>query len=93
MKNNIIVYITNKLEWTKQLFWEIGWMSIQFIKGDIKGGIEMTYWIRIHLSYKGNCIRKNVPFWTKVKIASVTIFGILITAIFIYGLKICISYC
>jgi hypothetical protein len=58
LKPLLVLYgvISNMLDWTEHLFWEIGWMSIQFFKGNIDGAIEMTYWIRIHLTYSGKTI-------------------------------------
>lgn len=51
--------IASMFDWTEHLFWEIGWMIIQFCKGNIEGAIEMTYWIRIHLAYSGKCVSKS----------------------------------
>jgi hypothetical protein len=84
-------YIINKIEWTEHLFWELGWMYLAFLKGNFDGGVEMYYWIIVHLTYKGECTGKiKIPFWQIVKNKLVVLIGIVITfgLLFIIGTSI-----
>ena len=78
--SNLGAVVASKLDWFEHLFWEIGWMVIQLLKWNIDGVIEMTYWIRIHLSFSGKCMRKSkLSFKQQVKNKCVAGFGLLIT--------------
>lgn len=79
-QSNIGTVIASKLDWIEHLFWEIGWMVIQLLKGNIDGAIEITYWIRIHLSFSGKCVGKSkLSFKQQVKNKCVAGFGIMVT--------------
>ena len=80
--------IASIFDWFEHLLWEVGWMIIQFCKGNIEGAIEMTYWIRIHLTYSGKCVSKSklsLKQWVQNKcvemVGALAIFGL----IFIVG--------
>jgi len=75
--------IASIFDWFEHLLWEVGWMSIQLLKGNIDGAIEMTYWIRIHLTYSGKCVSKSkLSFKQQVKNKCVEMVG----ALAIFGL-------
>ena len=81
----LVGVIASIFDWFEHLFWEIGWMSIQLLKGNIDGAIEMTYWIRIHLTYSGKCVGKSkLSFKQQVKNKCVAVFGLLITVGFLF---------
>lgn len=85
--------ISSKLDWIEHLFWEIGWMAIQLLKGNIDGAIEMTYWIRIHLSFSGKCVGKSkLSFKQQVKNKCVAVFGLLITVGFLFAAQKFVAY-
>lgn len=86
--------ISSKFGWIEHLFWEIGWMSIQLLKGNIDGAIEMTYWIRIHLSFSSKCVGKSkLSFKQQVKNKCVAVFGLLITVGFLFVAQKFVAYC
>lgn len=43
--------------WWKQLFWMIGKFIEYLVCFEFDYAIETTYWIRIHLTYKGTRIK------------------------------------
>ncbi|MBA7627100.1 hypothetical protein ES703_34562 [subsurface metagenome] len=70
----------NKLHWFKHLFWMLGNMYLNFLKGDIKNAIDSYYWIRIHVTYKSKLVKyTKSPFWQRMKMNTIVIFGILFT--------------
>jgi len=80
MKKSLIVIF-----WFEHLFWMLGKMYINFLKGDFKNCAECYYLVFIHLKYKSNLIDYEKPsFWQRVKIRIVTTFGILFTGFLLY---------
>ena len=85
--------IASIFDWFEHLLWEVGWMSIQLLKGNIDGAIEMTYWIRIHLTYSGKCVSKSkLSFKQQVKNKCVAVFGLLITVGFLFVAQKFVAY-
>ena len=69
----------NIFDWFEYLFFGIGLMTIQFIKGNIDGAVEITYWVRIHLSYRGKCVGKSkLSFIHIVKNKLIELLGIIV---------------
>jgi len=78
--NSLTTFIYSMLDWIVYLFWEIGWMTIQLLKGNINGTIEMLYWIRIHLTYDGKYISKTKLSLTQIiKNICIEIVGLIVT--------------
>ena len=79
--------------WIKHLFWLLGKMYINFLKGDIRSGKDSFNWIKLHVSYKGKLVGYNPPpFWQRVKVDIVTSFGLLFTIFLIFIIIKSFSY-
>lgn len=73
----------NRLLWAEHLCWLLGTMYLDFLKGDIRKGVDTYYWIHVHHSYKGKLVAYDkLSFWKSVKIALVQTFGLLFTLFF-----------
>jgi hypothetical protein len=71
--------------WLELLFWEIGQMTIQFLIGNVKGAIEMIYWIKIHFLYRGECVKEsNLPVVLIIKNKCIEIIGVIIVFGFLF---------
>jgi hypothetical protein len=81
------------LVWFEYLCWNIGWMIIQFFKGNINGAIEMTYWIRIHITYRGKCVSKpKLPLIQIIKNKCIETVGLITILGILFLFKLFISY-
>ena len=79
-------YINSVLTWFEFILWDIGWLVIQFLKGNIKEVIEITYWIRIHLAYNGRCVeKKKMPAMLIIKNKCISALGFLVLVGIIFG--------
>jgi uncharacterized membrane protein len=83
------------IDWLYFLFWMIGIFTISCLKLNFKDAVEVTYWIRIHLKYTGQCVEYTKrTFYQKIKNDLIVFLGILIIFgviyLLIYNVKILI---
>jgi hypothetical protein len=73
------------IDWLYFLFWMIGIFTISCLKLNFKDAVEVTYWIRIHLKYTGQCVEYTKrTFWQKIKNDLIVIFGLIISSGVVY---------
>lgn len=89
----ICYFITELYIWSELFCWMIGWSLINLLKGNIKGFIEMTYWIRIHLTYRGQSAGKRKLSFKELLIAKLTVFfGFVLINFFLFGIFNILKY-
>ena len=72
------------LIWIEHFLYLIGWAVIELIKFNLNGFIEMTYWIRIHLTCRCECISEaKLSFAQSIKNTCVELLGFMTITIFI----------
>ena len=81
----VCLFIIGLYEWTDLFCWMIGWAVINLLKGNFEGFIEMTYWIKIHLTHSG-CTgeKRKLPF-KEILIGKLTaLFGFILISLFLF---------
>ena len=68
------------IRWMEHLFWEVGWVVISLLKGNIQGAHEMLYWIRVHLLYPGKSVSQKQPLFIIFNQKILAIIGLLTIA-------------
>ena len=80
------------IDWVEHLFFEIGLLSICFFKGDMKGVVEMWFWLRVHFTLKGECVKSKLSFKQKLTIIFTEFIGIIIVLLIFFLIRIFILF-
>lgn len=69
----------------QHILFMFGHMYINFLKLDIKNGVDSWFWIRIHSMYKSKMIGYiKPPLWKRIKINITALFGLFFTVVILF---------